>query len=510
MSNRRFEMYQFSQIIHQFREGGTVRGLARLKLADRKKLRHVRIIADKQGWLSKDTPMPSDEMLAEFFKVKKSSAQSLLEMHKEKVKEWHQQGIQGTTIYYHLKREHGFTGSYNIIQRFLKELRNSVGVVTTILRFKPGESAQVDFGAGPKLKDEHTGEVRKTWIFVMVLSWSRHMYAEIVYRQDVETWLGCHRRAFEWFNGVPGKIIIDNCKCAITKACYHDPVVQRSYGDFAQGYGFIISPCPPYDPPKKGRVEAGVKFVKNRFVPLREFNDITHSNQQLKTWIRDDAGHRIHGSTREKPLVLFEFEKNTLKPLPDNPPELAVWAKVKLHGDCHVQYLKCRYSAPYRYVRQELWLRATETTVRLYIDHELIAIHPRIWNAMIPSTLNEHLPPNVQAYQMKDAQWCLKQAKEIGEFCSQAIQQLLTDSIVDYLRAAQNILGLHRKYGKDRLEAACRRALSFNSVHYRTIKTMLDNGAETFTEHLSEKSDVLSKTYTGHGRFCRDTSHLLH
>ena len=182
--------------------------------------------------------MPSDEMLAEFFKVKKSSAQSLLEMHKEKVKEWHQQGIQGTTIYYHLKREHGFTGSYNIIQRFLKELRNSVGEITTILRFKPGESAQVDFGAGPKLKDEDTGEVRKTWIFVMVLSWSRHMYAEIVYRQDVETWLGCHRRAFEWFNGVPGKIIIDNCKCAITKACYHDPVVQRSYGDFAQGYGF--------------------------------------------------------------------------------------------------------------------------------------------------------------------------------------------------------------------------------------------------------------------------------
>ena len=109
----------------------------------------------------------------------------------------------------------------------------------TILRFKPGESAQVDFGAGPKLMDEHTGEVRKTWIFVMVLSWSRHMYAEIVYRQDVETWLGCHRRAFEWFNGVPGKIIIDNCKCAITKACYHDPVVQRSYGDFAQGYGFV-------------------------------------------------------------------------------------------------------------------------------------------------------------------------------------------------------------------------------------------------------------------------------
>jgi hypothetical protein len=257
-------------------------------------------------------------------------------------------------------------------------------------------------------------------------------------------------------------------------------------------------------------VEAGVKFVKNRFVPLREFNGITHSNQQLKAWVMEDAGTRIHGSTREKPLVLFEFEKNTLKPLPDNPPELAVWAKVKLHGDCHVQYLKCRYSAPYHYVRQELWLRATETTVRIYIGHELIAIHPRSWNPMIPTTLSEHLPPNVAAYQMKDAQWCLKQAKDIGEYCLQAIQQLLTDSVVDYLRAAQNILGLHKKYGQTRLEAACKRALAFNSVHYRTIKTMLDNGAETITEQQPEKCDALSKTYTGQGRFCRDTSRLLH
>ena len=68
------------------------------------------------------------------------------------------------------------------------------------------------------------------------------------------------------------KIIIDNPKCAITKACYYDPVVQRSYGEFAEGYGFIIAPCPPRDPQKKGRVESGVKYVKNNFVPLRQFS----------------------------------------------------------------------------------------------------------------------------------------------------------------------------------------------------------------------------------------------
>ena len=76
----------------------------------------------------------------------------------------------------------------------------------------------------------------------MTLAWSRHQYAELVRDQSVETWLGCHRRSFEHFNGVPGRVIIDNPKCAITKACYHDPQVQRAYAESAEGYGFLISP----------------------------------------------------------------------------------------------------------------------------------------------------------------------------------------------------------------------------------------------------------------------------
>ena len=151
------------------------------------------------------------------------------------------------------------------------------------------------------------------------------MYAEIILHQDVETWLSCHRHAFEWFGGVVPKIIIDNPKCAITKACYRDPVVQRSYAEFAEGYGFIISPCPPHDPQKKGRVESGVKYVKNSFVPLRKFRHLTDANDQLKKWVLEIAGNRIHGSTREKPLTLFQTENRLLNKLPDNPPELATW-----------------------------------------------------------------------------------------------------------------------------------------------------------------------------------------
>ncbi len=502
-------MLRYLVIISQLRQGASVRGLARAQVADRKKLRKVRDIALAQGWLNADKEIPGEEELSLFFKKSRSDNSVYLTPHQEKIEQWTKQGVQASTIYSHLQREHGFKGSYSVVQRHIKVFKDQKKPVTTILEFTPGESAQVDFGQGPKLINASTGEEQKTWIFVMVLSWSRHMYAEVVLHQDVSTWLACHKRAFEWFNGVPGKLIIDNAKCAITKACYHNPCVQRSYGDCASSYGFIISPCAPYDPQKKGRVESGVKYVKNRFVPLRHFRSLTDANQQLKTWLMDEAGQRIHGSTHEKPLVLFEVEQPLLKRLPAHPPEFAVWEKVKLHGDCHIQYQKCRYSAPYRLVRQELWLRATDTTIRLYFNHQLVALHPRLEIPGTKHTIPEHLPPNALAYSMHDARWCLKQATEVGSQCLIAIQTLLNDSVVDYLRAAQSILGLRKKYGDQRLEAACSRALAFQSLHYRTIKSMLEVGAEQ--QPLPKKEEeALAEPYLGKGRFCRDASLLLH
>ncbi|MFP3480496.1 DDE-type integrase/transposase/recombinase, partial [Burkholderia sp. SIMBA_057] len=88
--------------------------------------------------------------------------------------------------------------------------------------------AQVDFGAGPTITDAHTGEIHKTWFFVITLCWSRHQYVEFVRDQSVDTWLLCHRHAFEWFNGVVGRVIIDNPKCAIVRACIYEPEVQRA------------------------------------------------------------------------------------------------------------------------------------------------------------------------------------------------------------------------------------------------------------------------------------------
>jgi transposase len=514
MAKRKFEMYEYRQIIVRLRLGESIRSIVQAKLACRGKVRSIRKIALEQHWLDKQHEIPTDETLAKIFKPETltPATQSTVLQYQKQIEDWCQQGIQANVMHAALQRQYGFTGSYNAVQRFAKKVKEKLSSkITTILDFKAGECAQVDFGAGPKFVDETTGELVSTWIFVMVLAWSRHTYAEIVFRQDVETWLGCHRRAFEWFGGVPKKIIIDNAKCAITKACYYDPAVQRSYADYAEGYGFIISPCPPYDPQKKGRVESGVKYVKKNFLPLRDFrNQISEANRQLKIWLLETAGNRIHGTTHEKPLTLFEqTERILLKKLPEHPPEKATWQKVAVHTDCHITYLKCRYSAPYKLVKQSLWLRASETTVRLYRDHELVAVHPRLFVPGKRSTLEEHLPPNALAYSMRDAQWCLEQARKIGDHCEAVVKKLLLNSVVDYLRAAQGIVSLKKKYGEARLEAACHRALAFQSAHYKTIKVILQKGLEYAALPDGSAFDALTETYTGNGRFCRDTSTLL-
>ena len=147
-------------------------------------------------------------------------------------------------------------------------------------------------------------------------------------------------------------------------------------------------------------------------------------------------------------------------PLPTRPPELAVWARVKLHPDCHVQFEKTYYSAAFPLVRQRLWLRATETTVRLFRDHELVATHPRQFRPGGPSTIDEHLPPEAIVYKRRDPQWCLRQSEDIGAACHVLNERLFAHRVLDNLRAAESVIGLARRFGTQRLETPCQRALN--------------------------------------------------
>lgn len=502
-------MFQYRQVLVRLRQGDSDRDIARSRLMGRPKVAAFRALAAGNGWLAPEAVLPDDATIsAAVGQARRArSTISTVEPHRAQVERWASQGVGGIAIHAALCREHGYRGSYSAVRRMLAGVRASFPPDLTVpLLFAPAEAAQVDFGAGPFLIDPARGERRRTWGFVMTLCFSRHQYVEFVFDQSVMTWLGCHRRAFEWFAAVPSRVIIDNPKCAITRACARDSLVQRAYAECAEGYGFKIDPCPPADPQKKGVVEAGVKYVKGNFLPTRTFRDLADLNAQARRWVLEEAGLRIHGTTREQPLERFVLEKPLMRALPDVAPDLGSWHRVVLHRDCHVKFDYGLYSAPFVLVGQTLWLRATDSSVAIFQDYRLIASHLRCRGPGERRTVLDHLPPEARAFFAQDRSWCLQQARATGPFCAELIGQLLGDRIVERLRGAQGVLSLAKTYGAARLEAACRRALAHASPAYRTVKSILVGGfdREPLALHRTD-----SPVYGRDARFARDAKRLF-
>ena len=499
-------MFQYRQALVRMRQGDSDRQIAGARIMGRRTAARLRELGIEHHWLDIAGPMPADEAIAAALGQPKraSTTVSSLEAQRERIQSWAEQGVTGVAIFAALQREQGWSGSYSAVRRILADIRSSEPPETSCrLDFAPGEACQVDFGAGPMLMHPD-GKLRRTWAFVMTLCFSRHQYVEFVWDQSAATWLGCHRRAFEWFGAVPERVIIDNAKCAITKACSKDPTVQRAYAECAEGYGFKIDPCPPYEPQKKGIVESGVKYVKGNFLALREFRNLADLNQQARTWVTDVAGVRIHGTTRQAPLALFATERPLMTALPAIAPDLGTWHQVTLHRDCHVKFDYRLYSAPFGLVGKVLWLRATDGAVALYDGFRHVATHARGTKPGERKTVRDHLPPKAQAFFARDREWLGIQAREVGTSCAQLIDRLLADKILERLRAAQGVISLGKTYGNARLEAACARALAHDSPFYRTVKSILSIGADK-----TSPTEPFTPAAYANPRFARDSASLF-
>jgi transposase len=401
--------------------------------------------------------------------------------------------------------ERGYTGSYWPVYRFVQRLKPRTPEATVRVERKPGEEGQVDFGYAGRMVDPLTGELHRTWAFVMTLAWSRHQYVEFVFDQKVETWLRLHRDAFAWLGGVPKRVVIDNLKAAIIKATWDDPEVQQSYRQCAEHYGFLIAPCRPYTPQHKGKVEqGGVHYVKRNFLGGRQSTTLTQANQDVLVWCNTTAGLRIHGTTKEQPLVRFQqVEQARLQPLPDTPYDLAIWKKVSLGRDCHVNFDHAYYSAPHRLIHHELWVCGGIQQVRIYNNHkELIATHDRARYPGERLTHLDHLPPEKVPGLLLDRDDCLACAAELGSATLQAVQTLLDDPVIDRLPTVGRLLRLRRKFGDERLEAACERALYFNDPTYKTVKRIL-------TQSLDDQPLPIAVTLPAATTFVRGAEELV-
>jgi len=205
MSRRKIEMHHHRQALMRMRQGESDREIAKSRLLGRRTAASLRALAREHGWLAPESALPDDATLASALAAPRRARTTVssLEPLREQIAAWFAQGVSGVVIHTALKREHGYTGSYSAVRRLLATLKRDAPPETTVrLTFAPGEAAQVDFGAGPMLADA-AEVIRRTWAFVMTLCFSRHQYVEFAWDQTVATWLGCHRRAFDWFASVP-------------------------------------------------------------------------------------------------------------------------------------------------------------------------------------------------------------------------------------------------------------------------------------------------------------------
>jgi len=471
------------ELLVHIRAGSSNRQIERDTGVDRRTVARYREWAETQGLL--EGPLPSLGDLLALRDVtmplpRPPQNVSTVEPYRDLVTRLLKENVEIAAIWERLK-EQGYCGSYSAVRRMVHGIEPHVPTATVRVERKPGEEAQVDFGCAGRLIDPLSGKLRRAWAFVMTLSWSRHQYVEFVFDQTVETWLRLHRNAFAWFGGVPERVVIDNLKAAIVRAVWDDPEVQQSYRECAEHYGFLIAPCRPRTPEHKGKVEqGGVHYVKRNFLGGRQPTLLTQANQEVLVWCETTAGLRIHGTTREQPLVRFqEVERARLQPLPETPYDMAVWKKATIRRDCYVEFDKSYYSVPYRLVAQEVWVCGGIQQVRIYTpQHQLVATHERARQPGERLTHLEHLPPEKVPGLTLDRQDCLATAAQVGAATLRVVQTLLDDPVLDRLPSAGRLLRLRHRFGAERLEAACQRALYFGDPAYKTVKRILTQGLE--------------------------------
>lgn len=485
MTYRRLDVIEITEFVRLLRSGESDRTIARVLGHNRRTVIRYRAWATEQGIL--EGAMPDSRRLHQLLATTLApppppQQTSSVAGYTEEIREMRTRGMEIAAIRGRLEERHGQPVSYSAVWRLVQRFEPKQTEPVVRLEVPPGSEAQVDFGYAGRHLDPADGTLRRAWVFVMLLSWSRHLYAEVVFDQRVETWLLCHAHALTFFGGVPARIVPDNLKAAVIRASFTgDPVIQRSYRDCAEHYGFLIDPTQPRTPEHKGKVEqGGVHYVARNFLAGRDPVLLDALNRALRTWCIEIAGRRIHGTTKEQPMTRFcTTEQGLLHPLPQTPYDPAIWKQVRVYRDCYVSFEGGHYSAPHRLVGQQLWVRGGARTVELYAaDHQLVATHDRARQRGARQTHLDHLPPAKIPGLVLSRESVQLQAEAIGPATLRAVQRLLAHQPEDRLRSAGRIVQLTEQYGALRVEAACRRAEHFGEVDITGVKRILQAGQE--------------------------------
>ena len=392
--------------------------------------------------------------------------------HREVILAKMREGLSAQRIYQDLGgAEAGF--GYDSVRRFMRRLGGKHELPFRRTECQAGEEGQVDFGSGARIQTPE-GRWRKTNVFRIVLSHSRKAYSEACYTQTTEDFLRCLENAFAYFGGVPTKLVIDNLKAAVAHPDWFDPAITPKVQSFCQHYGIVVLPTKPYMPRHKGKVEAGIKYVKNNALKGRTFASLEEENRHLAEWERTIADTRIHGTTKQQVGKVFaEVERPALRPLPRERFPCFQEAQRKVNRAGHIEVAKAYYSAPPEYLGRTVWVRWDARLVWIFnTKWEQIALHTRHEKGRF-STQGEHLHPHKINGLERGAEYLLRRAA-IGPQTRQWAEAMLVARGIQGTRVLQGLLALSRKQPWEKLEKACETALSHGMFQLRPLKKLLD------------------------------------
>ena len=367
---------------------------------------------------------------------------------------------------------HGFSGAYNTVKRFVRQLRGvrqpqASGIIITA----PGEEAQTDYGTGPMVRDPQTGKYRRTRLFVMTLGYSRKSVRLLTFRSSSQIWAQLHETAFRRLGGCPRLVVLDNLREGVLKADFYEPTLNPLFKDVLAHYGVTAMPCRVQDPDRKGKVESGVGHAQKTPLKGQRFETLEEAQTYLDNWELRWADTRIHGTTKRQVAAMFAEEKPALLPLPIEPFRYYQYGERTVHLDGCVEVEAAYYSVPPGWIGRLAHVQWDALHVRILdpTTHQLLREHIRQQRGrhrINPEDNPNKTPRSTAALLARAA--CA--GSHIGSFC----QQIHHHRGEAGIRSIQGLLALAKRFGVSAAEEACATALELRIYEYRFVRRYLE------------------------------------
>ena len=419
----------------------------------------------------------------------KKGPESQCEPYRDRIEEGYQAGLSIERIHQDLKVDHGFTGSYHSVRRFVKTLQVDEPVRVHRMECQPGQEAQIDYGT-LYLPIGENRRPKKVHVLLVTLSHSRKSYVEAVLRQNAESFLRSLENAFRHFGGVPEQLCPDNLKAAVIKADWYEPDLNAKLHSFAEHYGTVILPARPYKATDKGKVEAGVKYVKNNALKGKDFESLAQVNEHLQWWTANVADKRIHGTTKRQVCTHFEtVEKNALKALPQSLFACFEEGRRSVHRDSYIEVKGAYYEVPAQYIGKQVWARWDSAMVRVFdINLQPITSHTRLEKGHYTRVLGVG---GCRGTVEQSVGYFRNKVIGMGEHTLAWADAMIASDNNRALRRLQGLLSFKGKYSREAINQAARKACIHGQYTLRELRRWIEASHDQQTFSFLQQHELI-------------------